>query len=339
MARQLRLHVPGGFYHVTLRGNHRQAIFFEEGDRDLLNSIVAEVIASQNARIHAFCWMTNHLHAVIQVSNVPLGRVVLRIASRYARIVQKRLATTGHLFERRYHCVLVDAEEYLLTLIRYVHLNPIKAGLTSDLASFHWSSHADYLGHKSHPWVTTDFALRLLASERCLATVRYRDLITGVDPTKWGEELLPANRAYPQVLGGDDFAARVTGGLPAASSRRSLDDLAAESCCRFAVSAAMLISPFRSRSLTAARAWLGHEALASRSATISAVARYLQRSESSLRELMARHPRRELPDLPQIRESATRHYQERRDCSQRETSWISGRHTWCCIGYSFHSTA
>src|SRR5215207_5673600 len=257
MARQLRLHVPGGFYHVTLRGNHRQAIFFEESDRDLLDSIVAEVVASQNARIHAFCWMTNHLHAVIQVSNVRLGRVVLRIASKYARMVQRRLATTGHLFERRYHCVLVDAEEYLLTLLRYIHLNPIKAGLVSDLASFRWSSHADYLGRNTHPWVTTDFALRLLALERCRATACYRDFIAGVDPSKWGEDLLSANRAYPQILGSDDFAARMMGGAPAISPRRSLDDLAAEACRRFTVSADTLILPLRSRNLSAARAWIG----------------------------------------------------------------------------------
>ncbi len=339
MPRQLRLHVPGGFYHVTLRGNHRQAIFFEESDRDILDAIVADVTASQNVRIHAFCWMTNHLHAVIQVSDVPLGRIVLRIASRYARIIQSRLATTGHLFERRYQCVLVDAEEYLLTLIRYIHLNPVRAGLVTNPANYRWSSHNHYLGRAEHRWVSAEFTLRLFAREEELARAMYRDFMEDRNPAKWGEGYLATNPGNPHVLGSDDFVGKVTGKARPISARRSLEDLVAESCRRFGVTAGMLISPFKSRSLAAARAWIAHEAVADRTATICAVARRLQRSESSIRELMTRHPRGATRELFQIRESATRHHQESRSCSQREMSWISGRHTWCCIGYSFHSTA
>jgi putative transposase len=338
MARQLRLHVPGGFYHVTLRGNHRQEIFFEENDRYILDTIVGEVTAAQNVRIHAFCWMTNHLHAVIQVSDVPLGRIVLRIASRYARTVQSRLATTGHLFERRYHCVLVDAEEYLLTLIRYIHLNPVRAGLVTHPADYPWSSHNHYLGRDVLPWVTAEFALRLFAPEMHLARARYRDFMEDRDPAKWGEGCLATNSGNPHILGGDEFVARITGRSRTIAASKSLEDLVAEGCRRFGVTAGMLVSPLKSRSLAAARAWIAHEALAARTGSICAVARCLQRSESSIRELMARHPRGAARDLFQIRESATRHY-PRRDCSQRETSWISGRHTWCCIGYSFHSIA
>ena len=66
MARRLRLHVPGGFYHVTLRGNHRQPIFFSAADRELLDRIVGDAVARSGARIHAYCWMTNHVHMVIQ---------------------------------------------------------------------------------------------------------------------------------------------------------------------------------------------------------------------------------------------------------------------------------
>ena len=106
--RKPRLHVPAAFYHVTLRGNHRQDIFFSPTDRSLLSRIVAEVIPHYGARLHAYCWMTNHVHLLVQVGDTPLGRIMLRIASRYARELQAQFHTTGHLFERRYHAVLVD---------------------------------------------------------------------------------------------------------------------------------------------------------------------------------------------------------------------------------------
>jgi putative transposase len=119
MQRAPRLHVPAAHYHVTLRGNHRQNIFFSPADRQLFDEITAEVLDRFTARLHAYCGMTNHVHMLIQVGDTPLGRLILRIAGRYARTVQKHLRTTGHLFEKRYHPILVDADEYLLELLRY----------------------------------------------------------------------------------------------------------------------------------------------------------------------------------------------------------------------------
>lgn len=75
MPRLPRLHVPGGCYHVILRGNHREALFATAGDRQALNEIVGEAIGKLGARVHAFCWMTNHLHALIQIGEPPLGKV------------------------------------------------------------------------------------------------------------------------------------------------------------------------------------------------------------------------------------------------------------------------
>jgi len=224
MARRQRLHVPGGFYHVTLRGNHRKPIFFQDSDRDLLDRLVADSMERLVARLHAYCWMTNHLHMVIQVSDVPLGRVVLRIASAYARIVQIRLETTGHLFERRYHAVLVDADRYLLTLLRYVHLNPVRAGLVSDPAAYPWSSHRTYLGTRKQPWVTTEFAMHVLSSHPDRAVAKYQELIADLEPLRWGTGILVPNKEQPQILGDDCFVVRVTGSRyrPSSKSRSTI---------------------------------------------------------------------------------------------------------------------
>src|SRR5580698_624444 len=136
MPRLPRLHVPNGFYHAILRGNHREALFDAAADCQILNDIVADVINRFDARVHAFCWMSNHLHALLQIADRPLGEIMQRIAMRYARHRHKTLRTTGHLFERRYRAKLVDTDAYFLELLRYIHLNPVAAGVVTDPALY-----------------------------------------------------------------------------------------------------------------------------------------------------------------------------------------------------------
>jgi REP element-mobilizing transposase RayT len=295
MARQLRLHAPGGFYHVTLRGNHRQPVFFRDADRELLESIVEEVNAVVGTRVHAYCWMTNHIHLLMQVSDVPLGRAVLRIASRYARTVQTRMATSGHLFERRYHCVLVDADNYLLTLIRYIHLNPVRAGLVNDPGEYCWSSHQAYLGRVERKWVTTRLALETLSTSPTIAIEKYRAFMGVAQSDRWGTGELTTNRADRQILGDDEFASRVASARWQPRSMQTLATLIAECESRFSVSSELLASPSKSHVLAVARAWLAHEAVAGRVATISDTARQLKRTEGSIRQLMSRYPRENRP--------------------------------------------
>ena len=127
MPRKPRLHVPGGLYHVILRGNDRQAIYFSRADRRRWMRLLGEGIDRYRCRVHAYCWMTNHVHMAVQVSDVPLHRLMHWLAMTYSRQTNQRLGRTGHLFERRYRSKLVDADSYLLELVRYIHLNPVKA--------------------------------------------------------------------------------------------------------------------------------------------------------------------------------------------------------------------
>ena len=101
MARRRRLHFNGAHYHVTLRGNHQQDIFHCESDHRLLERYVAEALEPTRVRIHAYCWMSNHIHLLAQVADVPIGRFVQRIGTRFARAVQKREGTTGAPSSRR----------------------------------------------------------------------------------------------------------------------------------------------------------------------------------------------------------------------------------------------
>ena len=166
MPRRLRIHVPGGFYRVTLRGNHRRAIFVEEGDQRLLNVIVARAISNFGAKVHAYCWMGNHIRLLLQAGAEPIGEPMRNIAAEFARAMQAKLGTTGHFFERRYHATLVDSDAYLLQLIRYIHRNPIAAGIVVKASDYPWSSHHAYVGSRSETWVTVALGLSMFAPDR-----------------------------------------------------------------------------------------------------------------------------------------------------------------------------
>lgn len=287
MPRPPRLHFPGATYHVTLRGNHRQDIFFCATDHARMSELFADVLAHCDARLHGYCFMPNHVHAIIQVSDVPLGRIMQRVAAPYARMTQARLETSGHLFEKRYYPVLVDTDTYLLELLRYVHLNPVRARIVSDPATYPWSSHHAYVGSRHESWVTTDFALAMFHTDRARAIDAYQRFVSeALRNCAVRSPLEDLNPNDMRILGGDNFTRRMLGKDWRAKAPKSLDQLAHEACAHFGVTMAQLKSSSRVAQLIAARAWITHEAVTAGIASISAVARHLERDESSLRRAL-----------------------------------------------------
>jgi putative transposase len=284
MPRRPRVHVAGAFYHVTLRGNHQQAIFRHVGDRTTLNAIVAEQLGKFGARLHAYCWMTNHLHLLVQVSDIPLGRPMQRISARYARWFQSTLPTTGHLFERRYHALLVDADSYLLEAVRYIHLNPVRAELVRDPNEYRWSSHGVYLGDRQEPWVTTDFVLGMLSPTLVRARLVYRDfLLQGLPDT--------GNISPVGCHAADEFLGQLTRTDPIGHRRGTIEQLIASQCRAFGVRPEQLTAAGRDRRLARVRAVIAHEAVARQLTSLAAMARRFNRDESSLRECVQRYAR------------------------------------------------
>lgn len=274
MVRPRRLHLPGGFYHTTIRGNHREAIFATVNDRLLLNAIVEQALGKYGARVHAYCWMTNHLHMLVQVGDRPLSRVMQKIASGYARAFQIKRETTGHLFENRFHSVLVDADAYLLELIRYIHLNPVRAGIAADVAEYRWSSHHNYLGRADDRWLTTDFGLRMFSADRAKAIAayaRFLDCNASDIPSPFENMRLE----QPEILGSEEFCSRMREHFSLPPAEVSLDSLIDEGCARFGLARHQLLSRLRSDRIAAARAWVARRALDSRAATLAGIARTL----------------------------------------------------------------
>lgn len=170
MARRPRLHVPGGAYHVMLRGNGGQDVFFTDQDRLYFYDLVAEGVARFGHRIHGFCLMSNHVHLVVQVAETPLAKIVQNLSFRYTRWINRQQRKAGHLFQGRYKAILVDVDAYLLGLVRYLHLNPVRAGMVEQPEAYRWSGHRSYLGMEALPWLSTEWVLGQFAKR--LATSR-----------------------------------------------------------------------------------------------------------------------------------------------------------------------
>jgi putative transposase len=169
VSRKPRVYSPGAAYHVTLRGNAGQALFFDNRDRTRFYLLLQEGIERFRHRIHAFCLMSNHVHLAIQVGDIPLSRIMQNLSFRYTRWINWRQHRTGHLFQGRYKALMVDADAYLLELIRYIHLNPVRAGIVKGPEAYPWSGHRAYLGREEIPWLTTDWVLGQFSKKASLA--------------------------------------------------------------------------------------------------------------------------------------------------------------------------
>lgn len=288
MPRPPRLHVPGACYHVILRGNHREALFGSAADRYVLNDIVGDVINRLGTRIHAFCWMSNHLHALVQIADQPLGHTMQRIAVRYSRYRHKALCTTGHLFERRHRAKLVDVDAYFLALLRYIHLNPVKARIVGDPADYPWSSHLAYLGSASIPWLTTDFGLSLFSTDLLRARSAYEKFV--LQSSEADEDLDCRSHAEDcRILGTDSFINRIRLIPHKRRSSLTLDQLAEAICAHHSIPLSLLRSPSRARRLARPRLELAIQAVEQHVATLADVARFLHRDPSTLTKLVARY--------------------------------------------------
>ena len=177
MARKARIHYPEAVYHVMLRGNGGNPIFSDEEDYHHFEALLQEGIQRFKHKIHGYCWMPNHVHLVIQVGEQSLSKIIQNLSFRYTRWFNRRQNQTGHLFQGRYKAILVDADEYLWELVRYVHLNPVRAGLVKRPDDFRWSGHLGYLGHVTQEWLTTDWVLRGFSKQRKRALQKYQDYI------------------------------------------------------------------------------------------------------------------------------------------------------------------
>jgi putative transposase len=191
-----RLRLQGEIHHVALRGYTGRPLFRTTADREALERIVGELLAEFSARAHAYCWMTNHLHLVVEIAPEQVDGFQSDLVASYSLHHNGCVAPGEPLFDPPDRAFRVDADAYLLQLIRYVHLNPVRAGLVRDAADYPWSGHRAYLGFCGPPWLSTDLAFRLLGGDLLRAAAAYRVFVSPV-ATRVNREALVSSLSYP----------------------------------------------------------------------------------------------------------------------------------------------
>ncbi|HKL48920.1 MAG TPA: transposase [Desulfuromonadales bacterium] len=297
MARKPRIHFPGAVYHVILRGNAGQNVFLGDIDRFRLFLLLQEGTERFGYRVHAFCLMDNHIHLVLQVGEQPLSKGMHNLSFRYTRWMNYRQNRSGHLFQGRYKPVLVDADNYLLELTRYVHLNPVRAGMVSSPADYQWSSHNAYLGNDQFPWLCTEFVLSQFQKDDHSARKAYSVFIlAGMEGHDFGERILKDGGGG--ILGDDDFAKQVLGsGARGPRKKSSVEKLQELVLAEFACSMEELGSRSQKRSFTRARSVIGWLAMQSETASLTEVGKWFGRDVATMSAAVRRLDEKKKQDM------------------------------------------
>jgi REP element-mobilizing transposase RayT len=264
-----------------LRGNDGQNIFFCDADRCRLCLLIQQGVERYGHRIHAFCLMTNHIHLLVQVNQTPLSKIVHNLAFRYSQDFNRRYGKIGHLFQGRYKAILLDEVDYFLKLVRYIHMNPVRANMVRDPSAYFWSGHRAYLGENEIAWLSIEHALKKFDVVQERARKLYNDYILKIETQ---EELNELRSCFKdgQVLGNNEFteAVRETYEKPT-EKNISLSAIVEAACTVFSVDKSMLSSPSQLRKICLARGAIAAQALEN-GLSINEIAKVFKRDKSTI---------------------------------------------------------
>lgn len=218
MARKLRIQYPGAIYHVTARGNGRQKVFLDRRDRERFLERLADSVETYGVRIYLFCLMTNHIHMVLETPQANLSRFMQSLITGYTVYFNVKHRRNGHLFQGRYGAKLVEGDEYLLSLSRYVHLNPVHVRSAASLSlnekvkllrDYKWSSYASYIGKlKALNFVDYEPVLAEMHGRKGQRPKRYRAYVeSGIAETD--VEFVQLLKNARHGIGSDEFCKKL----------------------------------------------------------------------------------------------------------------------------------
>ena len=180
MPRGPRLDAPDALHHAIVRGIERGSIFYSDVDRDDFLSRLAALSTARHLSVYAWSLLTNHAHLLLRTGNAPLSRSMQRLLGGYASALNARHQRVGYLFQGRFKSIAVEDDAYLLELLRYIHLNPLRAGMVADLEALDhspWTGHAVLLGNRQRPWQDSDFVLSQFGTPVGAARRAYRAFV------------------------------------------------------------------------------------------------------------------------------------------------------------------
>jgi REP element-mobilizing transposase RayT len=226
MPRQARLDVSGALHHIMVRGISKTDIFGDDQDRNRFLERLGVTVMEGQCTVYAWALMTNHVHILFKSGKQGISSVMRKLLTWYAQYYNRRHKRTGHLFENRYKSILCDEDNYLLALVRYIHLNPLRAGIVKtieELNRYPWSGHRAIVGKTTYPWMDTEYVLARFGNTRRKALHEYRSFMhegvgQGHIKELTGGGLIRSQGGWSQVLSlqrrgqKEDFDERILGG-------------------------------------------------------------------------------------------------------------------------------
>jgi REP element-mobilizing transposase RayT len=203
MARKPRIELEGGLYHVITRGNDRKVIFHQPADYKKFLSLLELQKLRLPFFLYAYCLMPNHVHLLLERQRDAVGRIMHRLLTGYARYYNRRYGSVGHVLQGRYKAFLCQSDTYLCRLVRYIHLNPVRAGMVAQPQDYSYSSHQSYLGLVESHLVDVDPILRHFSHERATAREQFQRFVCSGSASDHIEECY---RAVKRQFGQAEFA-------------------------------------------------------------------------------------------------------------------------------------
>jgi putative transposase len=211
MPRKSRIDAPGALHHIIARGIARKEIFKDDADRDNFLDRLCTILKETKTVCYAWALIPNHLHLLLRTGSTPIATVMRRLLTGYAVSHNRRHRRYGHLFQNRYKSILCQEDLYLLELVRYIHLNPLRAGLVSDLnqlGKYPYSGHGVLMGKFKNDWQDIDSVLKMFDEKAGMACRKYNAFVKkGMSEGK-----------RPDLIGGGLI--RSTGGWSALKAQR-----------------------------------------------------------------------------------------------------------------------
>lgn len=204
MARPLRIEYPGAWYHVMNRGGGRGCVFPSDSLRCAFLQLLGETHERFSAQCHAYCLMGNHYHLLLHTPDARLGRAMRHVDGVYAQRHNRLRGTDGPLFRGRYQAQLIEEGDYLWFVSRYIHRNPVEAGLCASPVDYAWSSYRYLIGQRGAPW----WLQRRATLRQFGGPAPYRTFVEGSNPESQGLAQLLSEQdgdRCPPILGSEEF--------------------------------------------------------------------------------------------------------------------------------------
>ena len=320
MPRQARLDVPGALHHIMVRGIDKTNIFRDDEDKARFLERLGQTVLEGKCTVYAWVLMDNHVHILFKSGKAGISTVMRKLLTWYALYFNRRYRRTGHLFENRYKSILCDEDNYLLALIRYIHLNPMRAGMVKtieELDRYPWSGHSAVMNKQECPWMDTDYVLLQFNDTTRRARNAYRRFVQegigmGHQPELTGGGLVRSLGGWSQVqsaqrkgqkteyderiLGSGDFVTAIfkeaeekqIRQLKLRRSGRTISDIIREECKQSKVSAEELTRGNKRCKVSETRMTIARRSRNELGLSGAEIARHLGVNTSSINRALAR---------------------------------------------------